>query len=130
MAKGPQMVTTDFDKKFAEIVNKAVPSLAGQALYQQGFQLIKYAIMEEPRCPHKTGRLWNSQRVDKPKIEPGLISVNAGFDCEYAASVHEAPDNRNWTLAGSGPKYLETKLTRHRTEMMQATADKIKGGAK
>lgn len=131
MAKGAMTLNTkSFDKEFARIVNQAVPELAAEALYQQGFELIKYAIMEEPRCPHDTGRLWNSQRVDKPVIKPRSVDVKAGFDCSYAAETHEAPEGRNWKLKGAGPKYLETKLTRHREEMMKKTADKIRGGAK
>jgi len=131
MAKGAMMVSTkSFDKEFARIVNAAIPELAGQALYQQAFELIKYAIMEEPRCPHDTGRLWNSQKVNKPKIERGSVEVVLGFNCAYAAEVHEAPEGRHWKLPGAGPKYLETKMVRHKEEMMKKTAEKIRGGAK
>jgi len=122
--------TTSFDKEFVRIVNEAMPELAAQGLQQQAFQMIKYAIVEEPRCPHDTGRLWNSNQVDKPEIKRDRVGVRLGFNVSYAAEVHEAPAGRKWKLPGAGPKYLETKLISHREEVMEKTAEFIKRGAK
>jgi hypothetical protein len=128
---GPVVLKTEsFDKGFANVVNNAVPTLAGNALFQWGLKLIQYAIMEPPRAPHKSGHLWDTQLVEKPVIEPGRISVKAGFAAEYAAAVHEAPDGRNWTLPDSGPKFLSAKLANHINEMPQFVAEKIREGAR
>jgi hypothetical protein len=128
---GPVSVNSEsFDREFVRIVKKAIPEDAANALFQQGLLIIRYAIEEEPRCPHKTGYLWNSQFVDPPVIEERRISVTAGFKAEYAAAVHEAPSNINWTLPGSGPKFLEIKLVRHQDELIKFVADKIKEKAK
>jgi hypothetical protein len=131
MPMGPVFMRTEsFDREFARLVNATIPEIAADALFQGGLRLLRYAIEEEPKAPHKSGRLWNSQQVDPPVIKPDHISVVAGFNCEYAAAVHEAPSNWHWTLEGSGPKFLETKSVRHREDLIKYVADKIKEKAK
>ena len=126
---GFSMDFSDFDKKFAKIVKKAIPELAAKALFQVGGKVIADAIKKQPRAPQLTGNLWRSQLIMPPKILKD-ISIEVGFAAEYAARLHEAPSNWNWTLAGSGPKYLEAKLSQYHRNYMKFVADFIAAGAR
>jgi len=104
-----ELDTKDFDLKFDQLNNKELPEAIKNALLQTGALIIDDAINEEPRVPHKTGHLWRSQRIEI-ESKKGSHSLLVGFNTEYAARLHEAPKAWNWTLEGSGPKYLESKL--------------------
>lgn len=126
----------DFDSRFKAIVEKTIPGLAEKGLFKAGAELIKYAIKEEPRCPHKTGRLWGAQKIIATSTL-SKIEVEVGFNTNYAAAVHEMLQGNEqwgmvvqWTLKGSGPKYLSSKLPRHKDDLMKKAADEISGGAK
>lgn len=127
---GLTMDFKDFDKKFDRLVKKTIPEVAGQALFEVGPYILRDAIMEEPRAPHLWGGLWRSQRVLKPEFQAMAIMVTVGFNIAYAARLHEAPNNWNWTLPGSGPKYLESKLIKNKRKYMEKAADKIRAKAK
>lgn len=120
----------DFDVKFEKIVKKTIPSLSAQGLFQAGALLIKDAIQEEPRAPHLSGHLWRNQLIPRPVIEHGKIELEAGFNVPYAARLHEAPTSWNWTMSGSGPKFLEAKLIAHRDKYMKFVADFIAKNAR
>ena len=117
---------TDFDQKFFRHVLRTVPDAAIQALDRVGPEVLADAIKEEPRCPHLTGNLWKSQAVEPAQIIGQNLQKIIGFAADYAAATHEAPDDRNWTLEGSGPKYLETKLARNTTRYVSRMATIIK----
>ena len=125
---GMTLDTKDFDIKFGHVTEKTIPEASARAVFQTGAMVIRDAILEEPRTPHSKGggTLWRSQKIEQPKIEHGEISVELGFDVEYAARLHEAPDNWHWTLPGSGPKYLEAKLIKNKEKYMASVADKIR----
>jgi hypothetical protein len=124
----------DFGSKFNWCCLHLWPDLAGKALFHAAAHWVRDAIMEEPRAPHKTGTLWNSQcpggsenQVDVgPTITTSSIECLAGFNVGYAARLHEAPSNWNWTLEGSGPKYLEAKAARHKDDYMKEAAEFIR----
>lgn len=122
MKTGMTFDTKDFDIKFPRIINKEIPEASANTAYKVAGMVIRDAILEEPRAPHKTGNLWRSQKIERPRIEHGEITIELGFDTEYAAAVHEMPSNVNWTMAGSGPKYLETKLIRNKEKYMAEIA--------
>lgn len=117
----------DFEKKFNDIVKNTIPELARMGLFQAGAQLLRDAIIEEPRAPHKTGALWRSQKIE---VSHDKIEVKAGFNIEYAAAVHERPKKGEWTLPGSGPKFLESKLVKNKLKYMRITAEVIKNKGK
>ncbi|GAF74586.1 unnamed protein product [marine sediment metagenome] len=117
---------TDFDKHFPEVTEKVIPNLAEKALFQGGFKMIRYAIEEEPRVPHKWGPLWKSQLVKLAARTTDYMTVLVGFTASYAAAQHEAPAGWSYTLEGSGPKFLEAKLPRHMNEIYQFVANYIK----
>lgn len=67
-----------------------------------------------------------NQAIGKAQIGRKGISIVFGFNTEYAARLHEAPSNWNWTEPGSGPKYLQSKLEKNMKKYMKKIADEIK----
>ena len=128
MAKtGMTLNTRDFDIKFPDVCNKQIPEAASTSFYKVAGMVISDAILEEPRAPHKTGNLWRSQLIEAPQIKAGEIGIELGFDSEYAAAVHEMPSNVNWTMTGSGPKFLEAKLIKNKEKYMAELARGMQG---
>ena len=131
MAKKTGMTfdTKDFDIKFPRVCNKEIPEAGARAEYKVAGMVISDAILEEPRAPHSKGggTLWRSQKIEQPQIKAGEITIELGFDVEYAAPVHEMPSNVNWTMTGSGPKYLEAKLIKNKEKYMAEIAKGMQG---
>jgi hypothetical protein len=127
--------TKDFDIKFTELVKKTIPRLAGDALFKAGALVIRDSILEEPTVPKKTGNLRRTQKILPAEIGDDEISVDVGFNADYAAKVHEMGEGLgflwgnvrsvHWTLPGSGPKFLSTKLAKNKEKYMQFVADEI-----
>jgi len=121
--------TKDFDIKFPRVCNKEIPEAGARMEYRVAGMVIRDAILEEPRAPHSKGggTLWRSQKIEQPQIKAGEITIELGFDVEYAAIVHEMPANTNWTMTGSGPKYLEAKLIKNKEKYMAEIAKGMQG---
>lgn len=120
--------TKDFDIKFAKVCNKAIPkAAANQMEYKVAGMILRDSILEEPRAPHKTGNLWRSQKIERPRIEHGEITIELGFDADYAAFVHEMPTYKNPSMVASGPKFLESKLIKNKEKYMAEIAKGMKG---
>ena len=120
----------DFNKGFRLIIETTIPDLAQVGLFKAGALLIKDAITVEPKAPHLTGHLWRSQKIEKLMEGKNIIGVQVGFDVPYAARLHEAPDNWNWTLDGSGPKFLESKMAGNPNKYIEPAAKHIREGQK
>lgn len=122
---------TDFNKKFRDIVGRAIPELADEGFFKAGNELLRLAIEEEPKAPHDTGRLVSAKEVIVIKGGGGCV---AGFNVEYACKLHEMPaasyHPANWKLPGSGPKFLETKVIKYRQDLIKVVADTIRAGAR
>ena len=128
MAKtGMTLDTRDFDIKFPDVCNNQIPEAAARSFYKVAAMVIGDAILEEPKAPHKTGHMKRTQLIEAPQIKMGEISIELGFDAEYAATVHEMPSNVNWSMAGSGPKFLEAKLIRNKEKYMAELARGMQG---
>lgn len=120
--------TKDFDIKFAKVVDKAIPkAAANQMQYKVAGMVLRDSILEEPRAPHLTGNLWRSQKIEKPEIERGEITIELGFDADYAAFVHEMPAYKAPSMVGSGPKFLESKLINNKEKYMAEIAKGMQG---
>jgi len=119
--------TKDFDIKFPRVCNKEIPEAAANTAFRVAAMVIRDAILEEPRAPHKTGNLWRSQKIERPQILAGEITIELGFDTEYAAAVHEMPANTDWTMTGSGPKFLESKLIKNKEKYVAEIAKGMQG---
>ena len=105
-----------------DLADKKVRASAADGMFLEGAKIINYAITEKPYAPHLEGHLWRSQRVKKVEIKKDALTLYVGFNVPYAAKLHEAINVLNWTLTGSGPKYLSSKLSRHRNEHMSNVA--------
>lgn len=128
---GYYLDTTDFDKGFKKIVQQTIPETLAEGMFKIVAPLVlKYAITEVPTVPKKWGTLRKSQTAIYPMLKPGDITLLVGFNTVYAAKMHEAPDNWNWTEPGSGPKFLISKLTSHASEFLKKLAAYVLGKAK
>ena len=128
MAKtGMTYNTKDFDIKFPRVCNKEIPEASAKMAYKVAGMVLRDAILEKPRAPHKTGNLWRSQKVEQPKILKGEINIELGFDADYAAAVHERPAYKDPSMAGSGPKFLEAKLIKNKEKYMAEIARGMQG---
>lgn len=120
--------TKDFDIKFAKVCDKAIPkAAANQMEYRVAGMVLRDAILEDPRAPHLTGNLWRSQKIERPRIEHGEITIELGFDADYAAFVHEMPAYKDPSMVGSGPKFLESKLIKNKEKYMAEIAKGMQG---
>ncbi len=125
---GMTLNTKDFDIKFAKVVDKAIPkAAANQMQYKVAAMVLRDSILEEPRAPHLTGNLWRSQKIERPQIEHGKITIELGFDADYAAFVHEMPAYKDPSMVGSGPKFLESKLIKNKEKYMAEIAKGMQG---
>ena len=112
-----------------------------------GDKFLEDAKNIEPRPPHDQGTLVRSARMDTDGLNQGLemsVAVGLGgasFNVPYAHRWHEAEDNIDpvtgnkvtFHEAGTGPKYLESKVIANANQYMQVAADVIKqniGGGK
>jgi hypothetical protein len=118
----------EFKRKFPEITKVIIPARAKDGLHFAGSLLIRDAIKIRPYAPHRWGDLWRSQTITPVIHKDGGYTIRVGFNLAYAARLHEAPDGWNWTLKGSGPKYLSTKMELYKNRYMQAVAEVIKSG--
>ena len=125
---------TKFNKGFNRIVKDTIPSEAGKGLYKAGNEFLRDGIKVKPYAPFDKGDLRGSARVDKAEVTNGKISVDAGFNIEYAAKLHEltpAQDSKtSWTLPGSGRKFLESKMAMFKNKYMEIVAKHNRGSAK
>lgn len=117
---------SDFEKGLTKLVNEVEPRETAKGLFKAGSQLIIDAINEKPYVPFDEGHLRGAGKVTKTEVTAGGAEVAAGFNKEYAARWHEltpAEDARiNWTLPGSGRKYLETKMVQFKDDYMKIVA--------
>ena len=118
----------DFDIKFAKVCDKAIPqAAANQMHYRVAGMILRDSILEDPRAPHLTGNLWRSQKIERPQIEYGEITIELGFDADYAAFVHEMPAYKDPSMSGSGPKFLESKLIKNKEKYIAEIARGMQG---
>ena len=125
---------SDFFEKFPEIVNNRIPKLARKGGYEAGNEVLHDAITLVPKAPRELGDLHGSAIVEDVTALSGReIIILMGFNIEYAARWHELPREKeseiNWTLPGSGSKYLESKLSTYRDKYIKIIALTIKAGA-
>ena len=128
-----RMDFTEFNVKFPLVTGVKIPSGAEEGFFKAANQLLDDAINKQPFAPFDKGDLRGSARVDKAVVAGSLISVMCGFNISYAARWHEltpAEDARiNWTLPGSGAKYLESKMARYMADYMEIVASHIRNSA-
>ena len=135
MAQGKGAISfnaSSFLGGFKKFTDYKMPDAIGKAQFQTGWMVIRYANTKKPYTPREIGDLQSSGRVEvvpTSKIMGTTVvsDVVIGFNKEYAAKLHEMPKARkvNWTLPGSGRKFLETKLYHYKNDFMRFMAEII-----
>lgn len=139
--------TSDFERKLQRLVQRNIPAEIEKGMGKAGLQLLNDAVMQSPTVPLDEGTLRGSgslfvanklvdvSRQNRKRGTPALehqekaddsqtIAV-VGFNTPYAARLHEGIGIKNWSEPGSGPKFLEAKLSNNRKEYMKVVADHL-----
>lgn len=129
---GFEMDFTAFNKDFFPLVGKKIPnSAADPGLVNAAFELLKDADDEAPQTPFKKSGLRGSRKVEDPKITKNEISIRAGYKSKYAAYQHEGQRKdgthkvKKYTtkrVSQPGPKFLQTKMVRHKKKYIKSVA--------
>jgi len=132
---GFYLETTDFEKKFEELIRSVGERVAAEGLFSAGQALMTAADDEIPQTPYKTGDLRASRLVKDPVITGDKVSVSCGYNSIYAAYQHEGERKdhshkvENYTrtqVPGPGPKFLEKKMAGNAKRFMAIVADYIR----
>ena len=133
MSKGTYILDfSDFDKKFNQIVQAAIPDYGEHGIRLALDELKNDADDKPPRTPHKEGHLKGSGRVVNVKNIPSELSGElryggVEFNVPYAHRWHEAePGTVKWSEPGVGPKYLESKAVRYAKKYTKIIAEAIR----
>ena len=122
---------SNFNKKFKDIVQRAVPESTRIGLREAAQEWKLDADNVPPRTPHLEGHLRASGKVSKAEIKGKIIEVAVSYDELYAKRWHEAePGTVRWSEPGVGPKYLESKAVAFKKKYMAIIAAIIKRRAK
>jgi hypothetical protein len=121
---------TKFDQEFDRINKTAVPGAARRGAFKAASELLLDADNIEPKVPLKEGHL-KGEKVIEIEVQPdGGAEIRAGYNKEYASYLHEMvtddPTPKTWTEPGSGPKFLEDKLTRFNEKYLEIMAAEIR----
>ena len=73
-------------------------------------QILKDSQTVPPTVPVRTGKLKATGRVEP--TPQGHAVVYGGGGVDYAEFVHDDMRHRNYTVPGSGPKFVETHVLR------------------
>jgi hypothetical protein len=118
-------------------LTRALENLSKDALKQVSNAVWKFdeQIMGESKekCPvHPgSGALRRSGKVLDPVVTSEGVEQEMGYYIEYALWVHEMLDPTEsghavqWSLAGTGNKFLENALMEHADEFPQVIADAV-----
>ena len=119
----------EFNTKFNNLTKNVIPSAAEKGLFNAAWEMLRDADKEIPMTPFRHGALRGSKTVENPKVTGNEISVTVGYNMKYAAKLHEMPktqaDRTNWSLPGSGNKFLESKMVRNKEKYMKIVAKTI-----
>lgn len=141
---------SEFFNKFDKIARVAIPDRVEKGMAKAGMQLLNDAIMVEPTVPLKEGYLRGSGSVfveDRfagqshqgkkdfaNTASPGVARrydawvAIVGFNAPYAARLHEAGGNMNFSEPSAGAKFLESKMNSFKDVYFQIIANTISKG--
>lgn len=129
---GMYLDTTDFDKKFDDLVKKAIPGDAQKGLRNAMNELLSDSIKKPPQAPKDIGDLWGSTAgTVKVETKHKLLSVHGGFNIKYAHRHHEvAPGTYKYTTTKGasqpGPKFMQSKMAMYGKKYMGIVAEVIR----
>ena len=108
---------------------RSYPTATTQAAAEVAKQVLNDAIFGNVAGTHSTptltGNLRSSATYEVFPLAGGGVRIVVGFNTPYAAAMHEAPEDLNWTEPGSGPKFLEGPLLRNRAEYIRVWGEKV-----
>jgi hypothetical protein len=104
----------EVDQSLSKLKRKH-PEHAGRALQTEALEVQR---MAQQKAPVDTGRLRASAFTESPRISGSEISVRTGFGTDYAAAVHEDPDQQN-------RKYLARALEERSAGIKKRLVDEI-----
>lgn len=91
-------------------LNKSSEKIVVKAVRAAAMQLVIDSKTKKPYAPFETGKLYLQFLIDKPQFKINNILIRVGASTPYAAQLHEGKPTWNWTLPGSGPKYILSKI--------------------
>lgn len=129
---GIYLDSSEFDKKFYELVQRAIPEDARKGLYEAMNEVLRDSIELPPQAPKEIGDLWGST-ADTVKVETKgkEIIVSGGFNIKYAHRHHEVePGTYDYTVdkgaTQPGPKFMQSKMVRYAKKYMEIVASAIR----
>lgn len=123
---------SEFDKKFYDLVEKAIPGDAQIGLRKAMNEILRDSIELPPQAPKEIGDLWGSTAgTVKVETKYKKLSVQGGFNIKYAHRHHEAePGTFKYTTDKGakqpGPKFMLTKMIRFGKKYMGIVAAVIR----
>ncbi|MCK4829208.1 hypothetical protein KA005_76500 [bacterium] len=129
---GLYLDSSEFDKKFYDLVEKAIPEDARDGSFKAMNKVLRDSIELPPQAPKLIGDLWGSTAgTVKVETKRKKISVSGGFNIKYAHRHHEVPPGTyDYTLTKGaiqpGPKFMQSKMARYAKKYMQIVADAIR----
>ena len=118
-----------FDTTFFKLVENSMPKEAEKGVFKGANLILDLAEIQAPTVPRKIGDLRGSRKVENIVVDSGNISATAGYNIEYAAKLHELPPSKdariNWTLPGSGAKWLEKSLIKNKEKAVKVIVKHI-----
>lgn len=125
---------SDFDKKFYDLVNKAIPEDAEKGLVDGMNGLLSDSITKPPQAPKDIGDLWGSTAGTIKPIKgrkDKILGVSGGFNIKYAHRHHEAePGEFKYTIdkgaSQPGPKFMQSKMAQYGKKYMEIVANSIR----
>lgn len=129
---GIYLDSSEFDKKFYDLVQKAIPDDAREGLFKAMNEVLSDSIELPPQAPKEIGDLWGSTAgTVKVETRHDELSVSGGFNIKYAHRHHEvAPGTYKYTMDKGakrpGPKFMQSKMARYASKYMEIVANAIK----
>lgn len=120
--------TSEFALDFRKLVRDQIPGWGSEGVKLACAEIIRDTMRDEPTVPKLVGHLRRSGVIEEPVLSANEIRIVVGFNTEYAARIHEAPESWSWTLPGSGPKFLEKKLLKHGKKYFDIATNHINKG--
>ncbi len=123
---------SEFDRKFYDLVEKAIPGDAQKGLRKAMNEVLRDSIELPPQAPKEIGDLWGSTAgTVKVETKYKKLSASGGFNIKYARRHHEVPPGtfKYTTDKGAkqpGPKFMLSKMINYGRKYMGIVADVIR----
>jgi hypothetical protein len=111
--------------------NENVMEALSSALYMEAENIMTKS--KESYVPVRAGTLRASGYVESPKVTGTSVEIKLGYGGAakaYALYIHEAPQNWNWSVSGTGPKYLEKPAREAAQGMGERLVKRLKAALK